>query len=165
LAQRLRKLRNHGASSDHYHDIAGFNSRLDEIQAAVLRTKLANIDLFHRERRRLAKRYIDELEMNVMIPCLPRSDADGLDHIYHHMVICLQNRDAVRDRLAQRGVQTEIHYPVPVHLQKALADLGYKKGSFPTAEAAANDVLSLPLYFGLSDEQQDYVIKSLLKSL
>lgn len=146
LAERLRRLRNYGQSSRYVHEERGINSRMDELQAAILRVKLAHLDEFNTERRRLAAIYDSELR-GVITPTARRE----AEHVYHLYVIRHPQRDALMQFLKDQGVGTLIHYPIPVHLQKAYADLGYRRGSLPMTELAADSILSLPLYVGLSD--------------
>jgi dTDP-4-amino-4,6-dideoxygalactose transaminase len=154
LADRVRRLRNYG-QTDRYRseDRGGFNSRLDELQAAILRVSLARLDATVAERQRLADRYLSRLR----VPALPCS-TPGTDHSYHLFVIRHPDRDWFREELVHRGVETLIHYPIPVHLQPAYAHLGGKIGQFPETERAAREVVSLPLFPGLTKTQQDLVI-------
>jgi dTDP-4-amino-4,6-dideoxygalactose transaminase len=149
LAERLRRLRNYGQARRCHHAERGVNSRLDELQAALLRAKLARLDEHNAERRRLAARYRAGLSGVV----LPQADEPRIHHVYHLFVVRHAARDRLRLRLRARGVETLVHYPVPVHLQPAYADLGYRPGSLPATERAAREVLSLPLYVGLGEER------------
>jgi dTDP-3-amino-3,4,6-trideoxy-alpha-D-glucose transaminase len=154
LADRVRRLRNYGQADRYRHqDAGGFNSRLDELQAALLRVGLRRLATDNAERQRLADRYLSRLR----VPALPCS-MPGTDHVYHLFVARHPNRDAFRDGLRRRGVETLVHYPVPVHLQPAYAHLGGKPGGLPVTERAAREVVSLPVYPGLTAEQQDTVI-------
>jgi dTDP-3-amino-3,4,6-trideoxy-alpha-D-glucose transaminase len=154
LADRVRRLRNYGQADRYRHeDAGGFNSRLDELQAAMLRVSLRRLAADNAERQRLADRYLSRLR----VPALPCS-APGTDHVYHLFVVRHSNRDAFRDGLRRRGVETLVHYPIPVHLQPAYAHLGGEPGDLPETERAAREVVSLPLYPGLTNEQQDAVI-------
>jgi dTDP-4-amino-4,6-dideoxygalactose transaminase len=150
VAATLRRLRNGGQSDRYRHEVPGFNSRLDEIQAAILRVGLAHLASWTERRRALAAIYLDEL----------RGAAIGLPEeqpyakaVYHLFVIRLPRRDALQAALMERGISTLIHFPIPLHLQPAFASLGGRPGDFPVAEAAARDILSLPLYPALSDAQ------------
>lgn len=143
IAERVRKLRNYGEDRRYYHTEEGYNSRLDEIQAAVLRVKLEHLDTWNEARRERAGAYQEHLaESPVTIP----EEAPWAHHVYHLYVIRATQRDALREHLSQQGIGTQLHYPVPVHLQPAYADLGYAPGTFPVAETACNEVLSLPMY-------------------
>lgn len=147
LAERVRRLRNYGQENRYHHAERGQNSRLDEMQAAVLRVKLAHLDRHNGVRRRLAGRYDDRLE-GVARPLV----RPGAEHVYHLYVVRHPRRDPFKEALAARGVGTLIHYPVPVHRQPAYCDLGYPAGSLPVTERIAGEILSLPLYVGLTDE-------------
>jgi dTDP-3-amino-3,4,6-trideoxy-alpha-D-glucose transaminase len=151
LAGRLRRLRNHGQAERCHHAERGINSRLDEIQAAILRIQLAGLDAHGAERRRLAALYSELLPDMGQPRCWP--GPDRVKHANHRYVIRHPRRDALRQRLRSAGVETLVHYPVPVHLQPAYADLDYVRGSLPATERAAAEVLSLPLYVGLRDSQ------------
>jgi dTDP-4-amino-4,6-dideoxygalactose transaminase len=157
LAERLRVLRVHGAKPKYYHKQIGGNFRLDALQAAVLRVKLRYLPLWTAARRENARRYRElfahaGLARQIAVP------ADVAGHIYNQFVIRCRERDALQAFLRQQGVETEIYYPVPLHLQECFADLGYRQGEFPRAEAAAKEVLALPIYPELSEEQQSYVV-------
>ena len=144
LADRVRSLRNYGQRERYHHVEPGQNSRLDELQAALLRVKLEHLDEHNAVRRRLAGEYSSRLAGVVTPAC--RGEAE---HVFHLYVVRHPRRDELRDALAAGGVQTLIHYPVPVHLQPAYAHLGHLPGSLPATERAARGVLSLPLFVGL----------------
>lgn len=148
FAERLEKLRNYGQSSRYTHQSRGTNSRLDELQAAVLRVKLKHLDDHNARRREIAALY----DANLRSVVTPVVAADRL-HAYHLYVIRDRNRDELMTALAERGVGTLIHYPLPVHLQESHRDLGMAKGSLPRTEKAAGEILSLPLYIGLGDDE------------
>ncbi|MCY4467032.1 MAG: DegT/DnrJ/EryC1/StrS family aminotransferase [Chloroflexi bacterium] len=147
LADRLRKLRNYGQSSRYRHHSRGTNSRLDELQAAILRVKLAHLDGLNGRRRAIAALY----DANLTGVRKPSARAD-CQHVYHLYVIRAAQRDQLMKDLQERGIGTLIHYPVPVHLQESHRDLGLGEGSLPQTERAAREILSLPLYIGLSDD-------------
>jgi dTDP-3-amino-3,4,6-trideoxy-alpha-D-glucose transaminase len=154
LAARVRRLRNYGQTERYVStELGGFNSRLDELQAAMLRVSLRRLKADVAERQRLADRYLSRLR----VPALPCS-ASGTDHAYHLFVVRHPDREWFREGLRRRGVETLVHYPVPVHLQPAYAHLGGRPGDLPETEKAAREVVSLPLYPGMTDEQQDAVI-------
>jgi len=157
LAAAVRRLRDHGATEKYQHEIVGFNSRLDSIQAAVLRVKLRHLDDWNEARRRHAAAYGARLQSipGIVLP-QPRP---GTRHVYHLYVIRLEQaeRDALRAYLARLGVETGIHYPDPVHLAPAFRQLGYRVGDFPNAERCARSVLSLPMYPELTLDQIDVV--------
>jgi dTDP-4-amino-4,6-dideoxygalactose transaminase len=159
LAERVRVLRNYGSRVKYYNEERGFNSRLDELQAALLRVKLAKLDEWNERRRRVAERYLRELEgvPDLTLPYAPV----WADAVWHLFVVRHPRRDALREHLAAAGVGTLIHYPLPPHLQEAYADLGLTKGRFPLSEAMADDVLSLPMGPHLSDDEVDYIVSQL----
>ena len=154
----IRLYMNHGRRSAHDHAVIGFNERLDGLQGAVLNAKLATLDEWNAMRRAAAARY-DELLGGLNLET-PAAAAD-VEHIYHLYVIRVKDRDGVRDALGEKGVASGIHYPVPVHLLDAYKDLGKGKGSFPAAEEAADEIVSLPMFPHLSAEQQQYVAQCL----
>jgi dTDP-4-amino-4,6-dideoxygalactose transaminase len=160
LAERLRILRVHGSKPKYYHHVVGGNFRLDALQAAVLRVKLKHLDEWTAARRRNAKRY-RELFREMGMPGGVRLPADVPGHIYNQFVIRVPNRDEVRAHLKESGVETEIYYPVPLHLQDCFRELGYRRGDFPESEAAADTSLALPIYPELSADQQRHVVASI----
>jgi dTDP-3-amino-3,4,6-trideoxy-alpha-D-glucose transaminase len=155
LAARLRRLRTYGQESRYRHVERGVNSRLDEIQAAILSAKLRHLDEDNRVRRALAARYDCMLE-HVQAPRVRGGDGEVL-HVYHLYVIRHPDRDGLASRLRDRGVETLVHYPLPVHLQKAYEDLGYRGRDLPVTERIAEEVLSLPMYVGLSNDDAERV--------
>ncbi len=155
LAARLRRLRTYGQVSRYRHAERGVNSRLDEVQAAILSVKLRHLNEHNRVRRALAARY-DRLLKHVACPQI-RSDGEEVYHVYHLYVIRHGDRDSLADRLRGRGVETLVHYPVPVHLQEAYADLGYRRGNLPVTERICGEILSLPIHAGLSAADVDAV--------
>lgn len=165
LAQRLRKLRVHGGATEYHHDEVGINSRLDALQAAILRVKLKHLDGWSEARGRKAAVYNDLLQQaalsfEIMTPLI-RSDAR---HIFHQYVIRIpQKRDEVMQHLAKHGVGSKVYYPVPLHLQSCFAYLGYRNGDFPEAERAAQETLALPCFPEITEEQQRYVVEVLAK--
>jgi dTDP-4-amino-4,6-dideoxygalactose transaminase len=167
LNQRLRSLRAHGMTRRYYHDEVGANSRLDSIQAAVLNVKLRYLPIWDQQRRERAARY-DQLFRETGLAAasttegvvLPHTDPRAI-HVFHQYVIRAPRRDALRDHLTPRGIGSEIYYPVPLHLQAALKDLGYKPGDFPHAELAAAEVLALPIYPELRDDEQQTVVEAI----
>jgi len=145
LAERLRRLRTYGQSSRYIHAERGINSRLDEMQAAILAVKLAHLDEHNSERRELARLYNEALS-GVTIP----AERANAYHVYHLYVVRHRQRDELMLAMQKQGIGTLVHYPVPVHYQQAYADLGYPAGSLPETEKAAAEIVSLPLYVGLS---------------
>jgi dTDP-4-amino-4,6-dideoxygalactose transaminase len=159
MAKKIRMIRDHGQAQKYFHDLEGYNGRLDAIQAAVLRIKLKRLQDWNQSRRKNAAFYT-ELLQDVPGITLPL-EADYADSVYHLYVILADNRDGLQKFLAEKGIATGLHYPLPLHLQKAYAHLGYKKGDFPVAEHAAERLLSLPMYPELAAEQIDYVCSSI----
>ena len=166
LAQQLRLLRNWGAVVKYQHEVQGYNSRLDTLQAAILSVKLRHLAAWNESRRRVAAWYRERLEGCDGIVLPVEAPWTGR-HVYHLFVIRIlgHNRDAVVGALAERGVQAIVHYPIPIHRQKAYAELGYKAGAFPHAEAAASTVLSLPMFPEMTPEQCDFVCEQLRAAL
>lgn len=156
LYQKLLKLRNYGQSKKYYHDEFGLNSRLDEIQAAVLREKLKYLEEWNMKRREIAQEYTDALVGFKTQAILP-----GTVSNYHLFVIESEKRDELQQYLAENGIHTLIHYPIPIHLQKYYGYLGHTKGSFPIAERAAERLLSIPMYSELSPSEVKYIISSI----
>jgi dTDP-4-amino-4,6-dideoxygalactose transaminase len=162
LAERLQSLRNHGSKVRYYHDEVGYNSRLDEIQAAVLNVKFKRIDSYNAGRIRSAALYKKYLSVpNVQTPV---ESGDG-KHVYHQYTIKVKDRDAVKKRLDDAKMSSMIYYPVPLHLQAAYQGLGMMQGSLPVSEQAARDVLSLPMYPELTEEQIMTVSDAVKKAL
>ncbi|MCL4180284.1 MAG: DegT/DnrJ/EryC1/StrS family aminotransferase [Verrucomicrobia bacterium] len=153
--KRLRMLRVHGIERRYYHDLHGYNSRLDELQAAILRVKLRHLEAWNVRRAAIAARYSNGLSgLPIQLPAV----GEGNTHVYHVYAILTDQRDALQAFLAERGVSTIIYYPLPLHLQKVYAELGHRAGDFPVAEAVAARILPLPIYPELTEAQVDYVI-------
>ncbi|MBQ6217594.1 MAG: DegT/DnrJ/EryC1/StrS family aminotransferase [Erysipelotrichaceae bacterium] len=158
-AAQARVIRNYGSKRIHYeNDIIGMNSRLDELQAGLLRVKLSHLDELNAERGKIAERYMNEISNPLICPLKTRP---GSNNVYHQFVIHCKKRDELIEYLKENEIGTIIHYPIPPHLQQAYAYLGYKKGDFPIAERYADEVVSLPMYNGISSEELDYVIDAL----
>ena len=155
-AQYMAKIRDHGQKTKYYHDIEGYNGRLDAIQAGVLGIKLRHLEAWNAARRMNAARY-KELLQDVGEVTLP-VEAPGVESVYHLFVILVDQRDALQSFLTDKGVATGLHYPLPLHLQEAYHGLGYKEGDFPVTESVANRLLSLPMYPELTSEQIQYVV-------
>jgi dTDP-4-amino-4,6-dideoxygalactose transaminase len=154
LASQLRLMRNHGLKTRDESVIWGYNSRLDAVQAAVLRIKLRHLSRWNAQNRNLGERYNNALARYVHVP---RSEA-GEEQIYHRYVIQTDRRNELQSYLAAKGIDTKVNYPTPIHLQEASASLGYKRGDFPVAEKLADRILSLPLYPEFTNAEQDRVI-------
>jgi len=157
LAERLRRLRAHGENEKYIHYEMGINGRMDEIQAAVLRIKLKRLEEWNCLRRERAARYDQALRQVIQTP----PTAPEGSHVYHQYVIRARYRDRLRSHLKDLGIGTGVYYPVPLHLQRCFAYLGYKDGDLPHSEAAAQQVLALPMYPELGREAQDYVCSSI----
>jgi len=159
LARRVRMLRNHGRTEKYLHEMEGFNSRLDNLQAAILDVKLQHLEGWNQRREEIAAKYrrlLSELQgVQLLAPAEPG------EHVYHLYVVRLRDRDGVRKRLAEAGIATGIHYPIPLHLQPAYRDHRYREGDFPVSERLAREVLSLPMFPELAQEAQDYVIQQI----
>lgn len=158
LADKLKTLRNYGSKIKYRNEITGVNSRLDELQAALLRVRLKHLDEILAERENIAQAYLKGIN-NPRI-CLPQIRGDA-SHTWHQFVVQCENRNALQAWLQERGIQTQIHYPIPPHLSEAYARLKYTKGAFPITEHLADTVLSLPLYFGMAPEDIQYVIDTI----
>ena len=168
VAERLRKIRVHGERKRYYHDLIGFNSRLDAMQAAVLNVKLRYLDDWSNKRRENARHY-DAAFGVAGVPGLttPQSPGGMASHIYHQYVIRVpaEHRDALREHLREAGVGTEVYYPVPLHLQECFEYLGYSAGDLPESEKASFETLALPVYPELTTEQLDYVVATIVAYL
>ena len=162
LAKRIRALGNYGSEVKYHHPETGFNSRLDTMQAVVLRAKLRHLARWNEARRVAARRY-DELLQDVPFVQRP-STMPGNAHIFHLYIVRVAHRDHVLKALHDAGVGAGVHYPVPMHLQGAFRSLGHKEGDFPVAEQAAKEILSLPLYPQITVEQQERVVAALKRA-
>jgi dTDP-4-amino-4,6-dideoxygalactose transaminase len=162
LADRVRTLRNYGSKKKYYNDLKGFNSRLDELQAAFLRVKLKKLDEWNSRRQAIAARYRTELAgcSGLALPCVP----DWAQPVWHLFVVRHPRRNDLQNLLSHSGIGTLIHYPVPPHLSDAYADGNWRRGQFPVAEDLSNTVLSLPIGPHLSDEQVDITIRGVTEA-
>lgn len=158
IAEKTRQLRNHGHKSKYEHGLIGYNSRLDEIQAAVLRVKLKYLDKYNEARRTIAKTYNELLKNTSLI--LPK-EVPGRKHVYHLYVIRCKERDNLQQFLTNAGIGTGIHYKNPIHLQEACQNYGYKKNDFPVTENVCNEILSLPIYPELEDSDIRYITQKI----
>jgi dTDP-4-amino-4,6-dideoxygalactose transaminase len=163
LAERLRMLRVHGSKKKYHHAILGTNSRLDAIQAAILRVKLGHLDRWTNQRQSRADRYRKAFEEMYLMPSIipPQAPDEKFRHVYNQFTIRCGSRDELTGFLRQNGIPTEIYYPLCLHLQAAFAYLNHTNGDFPIAEKTSIEVLSVPVYPELTDEQQDRVINSI----
>jgi dTDP-4-amino-4,6-dideoxygalactose transaminase len=160
LAQNVRDLRVHGGRPKYYHSIVGGNFRLDALQATILRVKLKHLNSWTQARRDNAARY-RSLFREERLPRWVSLPEDAPGHIYNQFVPRFRDRDRLQAYLKERGIETEVYYPVPLHLQRCFADLNCHQGQFPRAEAAAAESLALPVYPGLTEDQQHYVVKQI----
>ena len=162
LAARIRRLRVHGAGTTYFHDEVGINSRLDALQAAILRVRLRHLEGWNEERRIVAGRYMMLFgEKGLLDFITPPAELQGGRHVYHQYVVRAKHRDELMKYLAERGITTRVYYPLPLHLQRCFANLGYKKGDFPVAEALADDVLALPMFPELLPEEQERIVSEI----
>jgi len=169
LAEHMRSLRNHGGKQRYYHDEIGWNSRLDAIQAAVLRVKMPHLHTWNEARHERARAYgrllssagLTKTGANSAAPVTLLKTLPGAYHIYHQYVIRVRDRDKLRAFLGQRGVGSEIYYPIPLHLQKCFSYLGYSVGDLPESERAAQDVLALPMFAELEEDEQRAVVEAI----
>lgn len=162
-SRRLRSLRSHGSTKKYVSEEQGWNSRLDELQAAILRVKLRHLDEWCAARRANAKRY-DAFLRNVPGVCLPHAAAWG-EHVFHQYTIRVKRRDHVQKVLTGQGIASTVYYPVPIHLQPIYKHLGYRPGNLPESEQAASEVLSLPMYPELTEEQIRRVADTIARAL
>jgi dTDP-4-amino-4,6-dideoxygalactose transaminase len=169
LAEHMRLLRNHGGKQRYYHDEIGANSRLDSIQAAVLRVKMPHLQQWNDARRERARTYdrllaaagLTKTGANSSAPIVLLKTRPEAHHIYHQYVVRVHQRDKLRAFLSERGIGSEIYYPIPLHLQNCFSYLGYAAGDLPEAEQAALDVLALPIFAELEPEEQHHVVESI----
>ena len=158
IDRACRTFRNYGSQKRYYNEVVGTNSRLDEIQAGLLRVRLSHLDELTEEKRKIADKYNQELNNSLIkLPQL----AEGATCVWHQYVITCNERDRLIEYLRGKDIGTIIHYPIPPHLQECYQNLGYKEGDFPITEKLANTVLSIPMYNGMTDEEQSYVIEAI----
>ena len=151
-------IRDHGSERKYYHDLMGFNARLDELQAVVLRSKLPHLEMWNEKRREHARRFNQLLQgTSVITP----TECPENRHIYHLYVVRAPKRDELQIWLRRQGIFTGIHYPVPIHLQQSMQSLGYKQGDLPVTERVVTEILSLPMYAELTDEQVVNVVDAI----
>jgi len=164
LAKKIRMIRDHGQAKKYYHDMEGYNGRLDSVQAGILNIKLKHLPNWNQSRRERARKYNElfaELDTNAVMPDEP-SWSKGVYHLY---VVQVENREAVQSALTNENIGTGIHYPIPLHLQKAYTRLGYRRGDLPVSENAAQRILSLPMYPGISEADQVRVVEALAQTV
>ena len=164
LAKKIRMLRDHGQSQKYFHDLEGFNGRLDAIQAGILQIKLRHLSDRNEDRREAASRY-RELFAAANGGDLPPCEPDWATSVYHLYAIRVQDRTGLMQHLAQANIGTGIHYPVPLHLQNAYKALGYKQGDFPVSESVAAQIVSLPMFPNLRSDQQERIVNEVMNFL
>lgn len=158
LSNKIRALGNYGSDYKYHHIYKGNNSRLDEMQAAFLSVKLPHLDRMNEERRRIARRYLSEIKNDrIVLPTV----SDYVNPVWHIFGIRCSNRDELEEYLNRKQIGTNKHYPIPIHLQKCYDNLGFSEGDFPIAEEISKTELSIPMYYGMSEEEIDYVIQSI----
>jgi dTDP-4-amino-4,6-dideoxygalactose transaminase len=171
LARKIRMFRDHGQAKKYYHEIEGYNGRLDAIQAGILRIKLQHLAGWNEKRRKCAQRYQElfaaalSAQRSALSVITPPFEPSWARAVYHLYVVRVQNRDELQRHLAAAGIGTGIHYPIPLHLQSAYRALGYEKGDFPVTEKVAAEILSLPMFPGLAPAQQSRVVEQVLEFL
>lgn len=158
LADKIRAIANYGSDKKYRHIYKGTNSRLDEVQAAFLRIKLRNLDKWNENRKMIAQKYLEGINNPEIVK---PNVTDYAKHVWHLYVIRTKKRNEFQQYLEQNGIGTVIHYPIAIHLQQAYEELGYKEGDFPLAEKIADEVLSLPMWPGMTDEEINYVIEKI----
>lgn len=160
LARKAAMFRDHGSAKKYYHDVEGYNGRLDSIQAGMLRVKLRHLSRWNEQRRETARIY-DELLAPMSGSVVAPHQPSGSKSVYHLYVVRTPYRDELQKHLTEAGIGTGIHYPIPVHLQRAYASMGWNKGAFPKSEEAAEQILSLPMFAGLTADKQRHVVESI----
>lgn len=158
LADKIRALSNYGSDYKYHHIYLGNNSRLDELQAAFLSAKLKHLDRMNAERRRIASRYLNEITNEKII--LP-TQIEDVEHVWHIFAVRCKERDSFAKYLFEKGISSNMHYPIPIHMQEAYKSLGIKEGELPIAEEISATELSIPMYYGLTDVEIDYIIKAM----
>lgn len=164
FARKMRMLRDHGQAKKYYHDMEGYNGRLDSIQAGLLHVKLKHLSNWNKSRQDRARKYSELLSAantDIKTPYEPWWSKA----VYHLYVVQVENREAVQAELAKENIGTGIHYPIPLHLQKAYANQGYRPGDFPVTEKASERILSLPMFPSLSEADQARVVEALVRIL
>lgn len=158
LAKKMRALRNYGSEVKYHHIYKGCNSRLDELQAAMLRVKLKHMEEWTKERQRIAQYYIENINNpKIKLPNAPERE----QHVWHIFPIFVEDRDELMKYLNDKGIQTLIHYPIPIHMQECYKELGYNEGDYPVAERLAKQEVSIPLWVGMKDEELKAVVEAL----
>jgi dTDP-4-amino-4,6-dideoxygalactose transaminase len=163
VAEKCRVIRVHGSKPKYYHHVLGINSRLDELQAAILNVKLPHLERWSEERRKRAAYYTEKLNEKLNGIVETPVEKEENHHVFHQYTLRVPERDQLQQYLKEQSISTMIYYPLPLHMQPVFKDLGYKEGDLPEAEKAAKEVLSLPMYPELKHEEQDYVIEMIVE--
>lgn len=161
IAEKAKVLRVHGSKPKYYHHVLGYNSRLDEMQAAILRVKQSYLEKWNELRQLKAQTYTKLLEDYRIAQVIPPKVLPHRKHVFHQYTIRAERRDELQFYLKEQGISTMVYYPIPLHLQPVFSKLGYKEGDLPMTEQACKEVLSLPIFPELKDEQQDYVVQKI----
>ena len=159
LIDKVRALGNYGSDYKYHHIYQGTNSRLDELQAAFLRVKLSKLDCWNADRKRIAERYFHEIQNSFIV--LPPKTNETYDHVYHVFVIRCERRNELEAYLNEKGIGTVKHYPIPMHMQPCYEELKIAEGELPIAEEISRTVLSIPMYYGMTDEEITYVVDAI----
>ena len=159
IAKNIKMLRNYGSQYKYVHEVVGYNTRLDELQAAFLTVKLQHLNMWNKERDRIANKYIANIKNEKIV--LPLPSNEEYQNVWHIFAVITEDRDLLEKYLATKGIGTIKHYPTPMHLQGAYKDLGLKKGDLPIAEKISKCELSIPLYYGMTEKEIDYTIDAL----
>jgi dTDP-4-amino-4,6-dideoxygalactose transaminase len=160
IAKTMKMLRDHGQASKYYHDIEGYNGRLDAVQAGLLHVKLTRLEKWNAQRRERAAEY-NRLLVSIGAEVVPPYEGLRSRAVYHLYVVRVADREGLMEHLKQMGIGTGIHYPIPLHLQKAYAAMNYRKGDFPVTEKAASEIVSLPMFPQLTAAQQARVVEGI----
>jgi len=163
LSEKARVIRVHGSKPKYYHHVLGYNSRLDELQAAILNVKFPHLKEYSDARRERAKFYTDQLNEKVSQYVTTPTEVEGYHHVYHQYTLRVERRDELQQFLKDNDIASMIYYPMPLHLQPVFEELGYKEGDFPETEKATKEALSLPMWPELKREQQEYVIEKIVE--
>jgi dTDP-4-amino-4,6-dideoxygalactose transaminase len=163
LADKMKVIRVHGSKPKYYHHVLGYNSRLDEMQAAILNVKFSYLDSWVDNRRKNAQMYTELLNKELGETVVTPVELEDRFHVFHQYTIRVPERDKLQAFLKEQGIETMVYYPLPLHVQPVFKDLGYKEGDFPEAEKAAKEAISLPMFPELKKEQIEYVVKNIVK--
>lgn len=161
IAERMRVIRVHGAKPKYYHHVLGYNSRLDEMQAAILNIKFPKLENWNKLRRRKAEIYTELFEQSALSQVILPKETNNSYHVYHQYTIRVDSRSDLQEYLKENGIETTIYYPLPLHLQPVFEYLGYKEGDLPETEKASNEVLSLPIYPELNEDTQKFIVSKI----